>query len=128
VDRWSDAAKAAWRRRGFTNIQNTRTGQVMPLHTDILDDIARNAEESLDISARAAAIQVPWLIIHGQEDESVDPADASSLYQSSDGKAELQLVPGAGHTFGATHPLTQTPALLEQVLAKTVAWFSRYLY
>jgi dienelactone hydrolase len=128
VDRWSDEAKAAWRRRGFLNIQNTRTGQIMPLHTDILDDIDRHAAGSLDLSARAAAIQVPWLIVHGEGDESVDPANASALQQASGGKADLHLVPGAGHTFGATHPLKQTPAPLEQVLARTVAWFSRYLY
>lgn len=128
VDRWSDDAKAAWRRRGFINIQNTRTGQIMPLHTDILDDIDRHAGGSLDISTRASAVQAPWLIVHGEGDESVEAADALALQQSSGGKAELLLVPGTGHTFGATHPLMHTPAPLELVIARTVAWFSRYLY
>lgn len=127
VDRWSSEAKAAWRKRGFVNIQNARTGQVMPLQTDILDDIDRNSSGPLDIIGSAHAINVPWLIVHGQNDESVDVADARALHQSS-GKAELALVPATGHTFGATHPPTQTPESLEQVMARTVAWFSRYLY
>ena len=127
VDRWSSEAKAAWRKRGFVNIQNARTGQVMPLQTDILDDIDRNSSGPLDIIGSAHAINVPWLIVHGQNDESVDVADARALHQSS-GKAELALVPATGHTFGATHPLTQTPESLEEVMARTVAWFSRYLY
>ena len=128
VDRWSSEAKAAWRKRGFVNIQNARTGQVMPLRTDILDDIDQNLAGSLDISGSASRIAVPWLIIHGESDESVDVADAKSIHQASGGKAELVLLPSAGHTFGATHPLTQTPDVLEQVMARTVAWFSRYLY
>ena len=128
VDRWSDEAKAAWRRRGFVNIQNARTGQSIPLSTDILDDIASNSRGSLDIGASAAKIQVPWLIVHGDADESVAVADGRFLQQASAGRAELMLVAGAGHTFGATHPFKQVTAELEQVMAKTVAWFSRYLY
>ena len=128
VDRWSTEAKAVWRKRGFVNIQNARTGQVMPLHTDILDDIDRNATGSLDISGAAKRIAIPWLIVHGEADESVAVADAEAIHRSSGGRAELFLVPGASHTFGATHPLTQTPAALDQVLDRTVAWFSRYLY
>jgi len=128
VDRWSAEAKAAWRKRGFVNIQNARTGQVMPLQTDILDDIEKNSSDSLDISAGAGKIQVPWLIVHGESDESVAAADATALHRASGGKAELFLLPEGGHTFGATHPLSQTPDTLEQVMARTVAWFSRYLY
>jgi dienelactone hydrolase len=128
VDRWSDEAKAAWRRRGFVNIQNARTGQSIPLGTGILDDIERNAGGSLDIMAHAGSVGVPWLIVHGEADESVEPADAGSLREASGGRAELLLVPSAGHTFGATHPFGQTPPELEHVMARTVAWFSRYLY
>ena len=128
VDRWSAEAKAAWRKRGYVNIQNARTGHVMPLTPAILDDIDRNAGGSLSISAGAKRIAVPWLIIHGEADESVDADDARALHDAATSGAELVLLPGAGHTFGATHPLNQVPEALEQVLARTVAWFSRYLY
>jgi dienelactone hydrolase len=128
VDRWSAEAKVAWRRRGFVNIQNARTGQIFPLYPDVLDDIETNITGSLDILARAGAIQAPWLILHGEADETVDVADASALHQAASGKAKLLVIPGAGHTFGATHPLTQSPAALDQVINETVAWFSRYLY
>jgi dipeptidyl aminopeptidase/acylaminoacyl peptidase len=127
VDRWSDEAKQAWRRRGFVNIQNTRTGQIIPLRTDILDDIQRNAAQSLDISAAAARIQAPWLIVHGEADESVAIADALYLHQQSSERATLFRLPGAGHTFGAVHPLKEVPPALDQVLARTVGWFSQHL-
>ena len=128
VDRWSTEAKAAWRKRGFVNIQNARTGQVMPLSTDILDDIDKNADGPLSISAGAKRIAIPWLIIHGEADESVDAEDGKALHDAAASGTELLLLPGAGHTFGATHPLNQVSEALEQVMARTVAWFSRYLY
>lgn len=128
VDRWSGEAKEAWRRRGFVNIQNARTGQIIPLLPDILDDIERHGSGALSIAAAAGSVQAPWLIVHGEADESVNVDDAAALHEASGRRAELSLVPGAGHTFGATHPLKESPAELDQVIATTVAWFSRYLY
>ncbi len=50
---------------------NTRTGQRLPSYTDILDDVERHAGGKLDILGAAARLRVPWLIVHGSEDESV---------------------------------------------------------
>jgi hypothetical protein len=36
-------------------------------------------------------------------------------------------LPGAGHTFGATHPLARIPADLERVLSETTEFFAREL-
>jgi uncharacterized protein len=127
VDRWSVEAKEAWRRRGFVNIQNARTGQVIPLRTDILDDIQKNARGPLDILEAAGRIHIPWLIVHGETDESVDVADAKALHRASSERATLALLPGAGHTFGAAHPLTDISQELDQVLSRTVGWFSQHL-
>jgi fermentation-respiration switch protein FrsA (DUF1100 family) len=126
VDRWSSEAKAAWRRRGFVNIQNARTGQVIPLGTGVLDDIETNAG-SLDIMAAAGKIRAPWLIVHGESDETVDVTDATDLKQASPSGAELLIIPGGGHTFGAAHPLKDVAPPLDQALNATVGWFSRHL-
>lgn len=127
IDRWSDAAKAAWRRRGHLNVENTRTGQVLPIGPGILDDIAENAAGSLDILAAAGRVKTPWLILHGETDESVPVEEARALAGASERSGtRLVLVP-AGHTFGATHPLTDMPETLDRVMGETVAWFGRYL-
>ena len=127
IDRWSDEAKASWRRRGHLNVQNTRTGQVIPMSTAILDDIAENADGALDIIAAAGRIQMPWLIVHGESDESVPVEDAKLLAAaSSRSSTRLLLVPG-GHTLGATHPLAGMPETLDRVMGETVGWFSRHL-
>lgn len=128
VDRWSDEAKASWRKRGFVNIQNARTGQVIPLKTDVLDDIARNAAGTLDIAAAARKVAVPWLIVHGENDESVDVEDGRMLAQASHRETtRLLLIPDAGHTFGATHPLKDRPPAMELAIDETVRFLGHHL-
>ncbi|HEV8122960.1 MAG TPA: alpha/beta fold hydrolase [Gemmatimonadales bacterium] len=127
IDRWSDEAKASWRRRGHLNIQNTRTGQVLPMGTAILDDIAEHAGGALDILAAAGRIETPWLILHGESDESVPVDDARMLADASRRSSTRLLLVPSGHTFGATHPLTGMPETLDRVMGETVGWFSRHL-
>ena len=94
-----------WRETRVNEIVNTRTGQRLPLHTDVLDDVERNAAGSLDILAAAAGSQIPWLIVHGAEDESVSHLEAEALRAASPlPTTRLLAIEGAGHTFGAGHP------------------------
>src|SRR5262245_47536197 len=78
VDRWREPERERWRRTGVQEVRNARTGQVLPLYTDVLDDIENNARR-LDIAAAAASIAVPWLLVHGAEDESVSIAEGNRL-------------------------------------------------
>src|SRR6185437_16661943 len=64
VERWPAPQRAAWRASGVSEVKNVRTGQVLPLYTDVLDDVERHAG-ALDIEAAARRIAVPWLIVHG---------------------------------------------------------------
>lgn len=122
VERWSETEKAAWRESGHLDIQNARTGQIFPLETAVLDDMEQH-RESLDIPAAASRIQIPWLIIHGTEDESVPVSDAELLKRSSGREStELMLVEGAGHTFGAVHPWRGAGPVTGKVFDATVGW------
>ncbi|MEO8200077.1 MAG: alpha/beta fold hydrolase [Gemmatimonadota bacterium] len=127
VDRWSDAAKDAWRRRGYLNIQNTRTGQVIPLSTDVLDDVGRNGGSTLNITAAAARVRAPWLIVHGAADETVAVADATNLGKSARPANRVLILEGASHTFGAAHPLVEISPDLDLAIAESVGWFSLHL-
>jgi uncharacterized protein len=127
VERWPEDQRRAWRARGQTEIQNARTGQILPLYTDVLDDIEQNAE-TLDIAAAAARIRVPWLIIHGTEDESVGFTEAETLKAASrHRKTELLAIEHGGHTFGATHPWRSTTAELDTVFDATLDWLAANL-
>jgi pimeloyl-ACP methyl ester carboxylesterase len=124
VDRYT-GQEAEWRMRGHIMIENARTKQQLPLYTDALDDIERNRGGSLDIRGAAARIAVPWLVIHGTADPTVPAGEADSLVRASGrSTTQLQLVEGAGHTFGATHPLKAESPELTRVIEQTIAWMS----
>jgi dienelactone hydrolase len=124
VDRYA-GQEDEWRARGHIVIENSRTKEQLPLYTELLDDIERNRRGSLDIRAAAARITVPWLIIHGTADPTVPSAEAEALATASGRPStELLLVTGAGHTFGATHPLGSESAELRQVIDRTVEWMA----
>lgn len=122
VDRWPAAQRAAWRAAGVSDVKNMRTGQVLPQYTDVLDDIERNAA-ALDIQAAAARISVPWLIVHGTEDDAVPLAEGKRLVAAAP-QARFLAIEGAGHTFGAAHPWRGAPAELERLEDTTLAFFA----
>ncbi len=124
VHRWPGRG-ATWRQAGKLEIVNARTGQVLPLYPDVLDDVERN-HAALDITKAAARVRIPWLILHGTADESVSVEEARLLASSAPG-ARLLLLEGAGHTFGAVHPFAGMTPDLAQALDETVKWMGRHL-
>lgn len=125
--RWSDSDVAAWRQRGHTDIYNSRTGQNMRLTTAILDEVQSIGKTKLDISAAARRIGVPWLIVHGDADETVPPKEGELLKELSPRRSTLLKVEGANHTFGASHPVTEAPPTLGLVTRGTVEFFAEHL-
>jgi dienelactone hydrolase len=127
VDRYSPQEKQAWRAAGELPVANTRTGQQLALGRALLEDVERHSGGDLDILAAAGRRSAPWLIVHGEEDESVPAPEATELDAHAAGLHELLLIPGAGHTFGARHPFAGPTPFLIQALNATQAWFRRYL-
>lgn len=124
-NRWSPEDMVTWRRRGSTDITNSRTGQVMRLETDLLDDVELNGKTKLNIEAAAAKIRVPWLIVHGTGDETVPSSEAEHLHSLSRGVSTLRLIREASHGFDAKHPLNEVPPALEKVVLETAKFFVR---
>ena len=124
VHRWP-GQEEEWRTRGHMDIVNSRTGQVLPLHTDILDDINQHPQR-LDLLAAARRFARPWLILHSREDETVPFAEATRLAEAAGSAAQLLEV-GGGHVFGAAHPLTRITADLARAMDETVKWMARRL-
>jgi pimeloyl-ACP methyl ester carboxylesterase len=122
---WTPEEAAIWRQRGYSGVTNSRTGQVMRLGTDLLDDVELNGNTKLNIAAAAAKIKMPWLIIHGTGDETVRSAEAERLHELSPRVSTLRLIEGANHGFDAKHPLSEVPPVLEKVVLETVKFFVR---
>ena len=124
-NRWSPEDVITWRKRGHTEITNSRTGQVMRLETDLLDDVELHGKTKVNIEAAAAKIKAPWLIIHGTADDTVPSSEAEHLHSLSKGMSTLRLIEGANHGFSATHPLNEVPPVLEKVVLETAKFFVR---
>lgn len=122
VRRWTDDQRREWRARGWLDVVNARTAEVLRLGTPQLEEIEAHAEGWLDLLAAARRLTIPWLIAHGVEDETVSVGDARRLAAGAP-RATLHLVPGTNHTFGASHPLGDPPPPLQDVLARTLVFF-----
>lgn len=125
VERFGEDAVERWRRDGYLDIPNLRTGQVMRMGRAMLEDVEAN-REALDIVAAARRVTAPTLLIHGTQDEAVSPASLERLSEAVP-SAHTLLLEGAGHTFGAAHPLTEVGPDLERVLAATVGHLLEHL-
>ncbi|MBA3498463.1 MAG: alpha/beta fold hydrolase [Gemmatimonadales bacterium] len=126
VERWPATERVAWRAAGVHEVTNARTGQVLPQYTDVLDDIERHANV-LDIEAAAGRMAVPWLIVHGTEDEAVPLVEGERLAAAAPAGTVFLPVQGAGHTFGAAHPWQGATPELEQAIDATLAFFAKEL-
>ena len=124
-NRWSKEDVGTWRKRGYAEVTNSRTGQIMRLGTDLLEDVEQHGQTKLNIEAAAAKIKVPWLIVHGTADDTVPSSEAERLHALSPGVSTLRLIKGANHGFDAKHPLTEVPPVLEKVVLETVKFFVR---
>jgi uncharacterized protein len=124
-NRWSPEDTLTWRKRGYAEITNSRTGQVMRLGTELLDDVELHGKTKLNIQGAAGKIRVPWLIVHGTGDETVDSSEGEHLHSLSKGISTLRLIERANHGFDATHPLGEVPPVLEKVVLETAKFFVR---
>lgn len=125
--RWPEEEVARWRREGQIDIVNQRTGEVLTIGRDALDDIDANRDR-LDVLAAAAKVKVPWLIVQGGADPVVPAAIARRLKEASGSpRTELLEIPGADHGFGIKHPWRGTTAAFDLVLERTVRWFAASL-
>lgn len=114
-------AEAVLREKGYYPMPNMRTKQTMPVARHAFEDGARH---SLEAALRAR--EVPTLLIHGTDDESVPP-EAMARLSGWAPHAETFDVHDTGHTFGAVHPFQGPTPELEVVAARLVAWFRAHL-
>lgn len=126
VRRWSEAEERDWRARGYTEIANSRTGQILRLGTALLDDVDAGADGPLDIQAAASRMKAPWLIIHGDADSSVSVDDAHRLADAAP-DARLLIIEGASHTFDVAHPMRESSPALDLAVSETAEWMRREL-
>ncbi len=127
-DRYSKQDMENWKKRGFHEVVNSRTGQVFKLGQDMLRDIQINARKKLHVLEAAKNLEKPLLVLHGQDDETVPyfEAEQINIFAQPD-TSRLMLIPGGTHTFGAKHPFEGSTPALDQAIEATSAFFLRHL-
>lgn len=82
--------------------------EACPLSQAYMDDLG----EIGSVVDRAPSIQVPWLLVHGTEDDVVPLQDSRDIYARTNAPVELCEIPGAGHVFSGE----ATAAMVEKVV------------
>ncbi len=111
---------AQWEKSGVAYVHNGRTKQEMPHYYQFYKTFKEN-EERLTIRSAVSNLNIPFLIVHGDQDETVSMAEAQALNQWNEG-ARLRVIPGANHTFGSSQPWNEValPKHLENAVAETL--------
>ena len=76
--RYPERALETWREKGKLEIPNMRTGQIFWMDREVLDDLEAHREE-YDLEAACRRIEIPFLAIHGEQDDAVAAADSERL-------------------------------------------------
>lgn len=112
----------AWKENGIGYIENTRTKQKMPHLYKFYQNFKEN-EERLTISHATKKLEIPFLIFHGTEDDTVKLEEAKKL-KEWDPEAELVVFEGSNHVFEASHPWEENelPKTLGIIIEKTTSF------
>lgn len=127
VVRWTDAQMTEWRERGHLDVPNTRTGQVFQLSTTLLEETGEHALGRLNLRVAAATLLCPWLIVHGDADETVPFGEGEQLMAASERRATLVRIAGGTHTFNVAHGMTTASPQLREATDATVRFFTERL-
>lgn len=118
---WTPDVVKKWEKAGQMEVLNSRTGLQMPLNYSLYEDYQKHLDR-LYIQAAVIKINVPFLIIHGRNDETVGVSAAYEMNDWNKDCTEIYIVEEANHVFGAKHPWDSghLPKLTEEVLHKTL--------
>ena len=127
VNRYSEEDILEWKNRGFSEIENRRTKQIMRIDSRFIDDIEKNTDK-YDILKAAGNIEMPVMVVHGEKDESVPVSEANQIYNNlSSVEKQLEIIENGSHAFDITHPMDSRSPQFEIALDITENWFDKYL-
>ncbi|QTY27475.1 S9 family peptidase [Flavobacterium sp. CS20] len=95
-----------WQNKGVYYVKNGRTKQDMPHYYQFYEDFLAN-QDRFDIQNAVQNLKQPFLILHGEDDETVKLEEAHKLNDWCD-QAELKIIPNATHTYNTKQPWDKT--------------------
>lgn len=118
---------AEWREKGEIQVMHWGVGERTRLDVSVLHTAEANRER-LDVGAACGRLDIPALVVHGGRDQAIT-LDASERIVAAlpEGRARFLVIPDGSHSFGAWHPLTRVPDVLDRTIGETVAFFEQHL-
>lgn len=122
---WKAEEEDEWRKKGIIYTYNVRTKQNTPLKVDLLHDLEKHARR-YDVTKSSGDVNIPWLIIHGDNDVNVSIKEGEELHRRAP-RSEFYLVSGADHVFGSSHPFQgeELPVALQLICEKSVEFLEK---
>jgi len=90
---------------GEATLSSSRTGQTLAIGAGWLQEQIDDPEAH-DLPARVADIRCPIGLIHGTDDQTVDPSDAVTLARANPTRSQVRLVEGGDHVFNTPNPFS----------------------
>lgn len=121
LESWHSKEEIAhWEKSRRIYIHNSRTNQEMPLDFQLVENFSANRDR-LHVPEAVKNMPIPMLSIHGTDDPTV-PVEAVKQIGSWNPQVQVEIIEGAGHTFGGTHPVegSQLPEDLSKVADMTI--------
>lgn len=100
-----------WKKDGVYHIINGRTKQKMPHYIQFYEDFLDN-QKRFHIKTAIEQLQIPYLVIHGTQDETVNVEEAEILFDHSP-TSKIKWIANANHVFSMKHPWEKSSLPLE---------------
>ena len=91
-----------WKEKGVKYVENKRTKQLMPHFYQFYLDFKKN-EKRYNIKTAVENLKIPFLVVHGDNDNSVLPFEGSDLHSWNKNSKFLNIENG-NHTVSSKHP------------------------
>ena len=91
-----------WEEKKVYFVKNGRTHQKMPHFYQFFRDFEKY-EKRLNIKKATQNLEIPLLIIHGNNDASVSINEAKNLHKWNS-KSTFKIIENSNHVFGTSHP------------------------
>lgn len=91
--------------------------EACPLSQAYMDDL-RGIHSLTPLAGRIA---VPWLLVHGSEDDVVPPGDSREIFAAASEPKQLVELPGANHVFAGEHTARMIATVVPWVVARLKA-------
>ncbi|MBC8266773.1 MAG: alpha/beta hydrolase [Flavobacteriales bacterium] len=125
TNRMPEERIAIWKEKGVAFVYNGRTKQNMPMYFQFYENCITN-KERIDIKLAVEKLQIPQLIVHGNDDPTVKIEEAKSLNKWNP-KSQLHIIDGANHVLGGFHPydLEEFPLHLKEAIDVTIEFLKK---